>query len=136
MTEQLKPLRAWRNRNEGHGHVFERPDGVRMRCGGYGLCPVCAKDLAQLQAAWNTRPAPKVKPLVWDDFDGGGAKARGFYHASYIITYWRGRCEFEVSMSYPGYQTGYDGKRFHQTIEDAKAAAEADYKHRILDALE
>lgn len=34
-------------RNHGHGHVFERPDGMRARCGGPGICSECAKDLAR-----------------------------------------------------------------------------------------
>lgn len=34
------------NTNSGHGHVFPRPDGVRMRCGGPALCPECARDSA------------------------------------------------------------------------------------------
>jgi hypothetical protein len=32
--------------NTGHGHVWKRPDGVRMRCGGPGMCSACSKDLA------------------------------------------------------------------------------------------
>lgn len=30
--------------NEGHGHVWERPDGVKARCGGPGLCKICSRD--------------------------------------------------------------------------------------------
>ncbi|MFU6981313.1 hypothetical protein ACM75Z_27980 [Pseudomonas aeruginosa] len=30
--------------NVGHGHVFPRADGVKMRCGGPGLCSKCAAD--------------------------------------------------------------------------------------------
>ena len=78
----------------------------------------------------------RVKPLEWEDFDGMGAKASGFYQANYLITAWRGRGQFEVAMSYPGYQTGYDGERFHDTLESAKAAAQADYERRILAAIE
>lgn len=33
--------------NFGHGHVYPRPDGVKMRCGGPGLCPRCSDDLAK-----------------------------------------------------------------------------------------
>uniref|UniRef100_A0AAU8L051 Uncharacterized protein n=1 Tax=Pseudomonas phage PA_L9 TaxID=3232177 RepID=A0AAU8L051_9CAUD len=29
---------------EGHGHVFPRADGVKMRCGGPGLCSKCTAD--------------------------------------------------------------------------------------------
>ena len=80
---------------------------------------------------------PTVKPLVWEDFEGmGGARAITFYDAKYMITLWRGRGQFEVAMSYPGYQTGFDGERFHDTLEAAKAAAQADYEARILAALE
>ncbi len=32
------------NTNTGHGHVWERADGVRVRCGGPGLCTLCASD--------------------------------------------------------------------------------------------
>lgn len=35
------------SQNTGHGHVFPRPDGVRARCGGPGLCSECARDLAR-----------------------------------------------------------------------------------------
>jgi hypothetical protein len=30
--------------NTGHGHVRQRPDGFRMRCGGPGLCAVCQRE--------------------------------------------------------------------------------------------
>lgn len=78
----------------------------------------------------------RVKPLEWQDFDDYGAKASAFYQANYMISEWRGRGEFEVSLSYPGYQAGFDGVRFHPTIEAAKAAAQADYEARILSAIE
>lgn len=32
--------------NVGHGHVFPRPDGLKARCGGPGLCVECSHDLA------------------------------------------------------------------------------------------
>lgn len=32
--------------NTGHGHVWERPDGITARCGGPGMCSECASDLA------------------------------------------------------------------------------------------
>lgn len=34
--------------NNGHGHVWARPDGVKARCGGPGLCRECAADFALL----------------------------------------------------------------------------------------
>lgn len=37
--------------NQGHGHVFPRPDGVRARCGGPALCTACSADLARARPA-------------------------------------------------------------------------------------
>lgn len=37
--------------NRGHGHVNPRPDGVRARCGGPGICPVCSKEDSQRRDA-------------------------------------------------------------------------------------
>ncbi len=37
------------NPNTGHGHVFHRPDGVKARCGGPGMCAECSQDLARSQ---------------------------------------------------------------------------------------
>ena len=33
--------------NSGHGHVRERPDGLKARCGGPGICSACSRDAAQ-----------------------------------------------------------------------------------------
>ena len=33
--------------NTGHGHVWARPDGGRMRCGGPAICSECSKDQAR-----------------------------------------------------------------------------------------
>lgn len=32
--------------NVGHGHVRPRPDGVRARCGGPGICVLCSREVA------------------------------------------------------------------------------------------
>lgn len=45
--------------NVGHGHVFPRADGVKMRCGGPGLCSECAADAYRARAALAHR-APEV----------------------------------------------------------------------------
>jgi hypothetical protein len=36
--------------NTGHGHVRKRPDGVRMRCGGPGICAVCSREAAAVKS--------------------------------------------------------------------------------------
>lgn len=46
-------LRRRVDRNTGHGHVFPRPDGVRARCGGPGICLDCSRDLARKNAQEN-----------------------------------------------------------------------------------
>lgn len=91
----------------------------------------CAAAIAALPAV-----TVGVRPLVWVDFDGLGAKASAFYQANYLIQWWKGEGKFEVALSYPGYQTGYDGERWHPTLDAAKAAAQADYEARIFAALE
>lgn len=40
-----------RDPNTGHGHVYPRPDGMKARCGGPGLCCVCRQDLAESDPA-------------------------------------------------------------------------------------
>lgn len=43
--------------NTGHGHVWARPDGVKMRCGGAGICAACSRDAAAIAQ-------PKVDPCT------------------------------------------------------------------------
>ncbi|HBO4818364.1 TPA: hypothetical protein L4V11_002705 [Pseudomonas aeruginosa] len=43
--------------NVGHGHVFPRADGVKMRCGGPGLCSECTADASCARAAL-AQPSP------------------------------------------------------------------------------
>ncbi|MDY1215922.1 hypothetical protein ACM8BJ_07550 [Pseudomonas aeruginosa] len=44
--------------NVGHGHVLPRADGVKMRCGGPGLCSECTADASRARAAL-AQPSPK-----------------------------------------------------------------------------
>ncbi|MFO7133716.1 UNVERIFIED_CONTAM: hypothetical protein P3E15_28000 [Pseudomonas aeruginosa] len=50
--------------NVGHGHVLPRADGVKMRCGGPGLCSECTADASRARAALaqpstaQTQPSP------------------------------------------------------------------------------
>lgn len=36
--------------NKGHGHAWTRPDGMKARCGGPGMCKECARDAAMVAA--------------------------------------------------------------------------------------
>ncbi|MDN3924887.1 hypothetical protein [Pseudomonas aeruginosa] len=50
--------------NVGHGHVLPRADGVKMRCGGPGLCSECTADASRARAALaQPSPASDLDPL-------------------------------------------------------------------------
>lgn len=53
------------NGNSGHGHVWERPDGVKARCGGPGICTKCSQDLAAVikGQGFVAKPEPKTNDL-------------------------------------------------------------------------
>ncbi len=53
-------LKAEGTQNTGHGHVYTRPDGVKMRCGGPGICSECSKDLARLQGSTSGSAHPST----------------------------------------------------------------------------
>jgi hypothetical protein len=52
--------------NFGHGHVYPRADGGKMRCGGPGICLACAKEAEQKRRE-EERAAPN--PVALDDDD-------------------------------------------------------------------
>jgi hypothetical protein len=47
--DKREPVEAPMGGNNGHGHVWRRPDGMRARCGGPAICAECAKDAARLK---------------------------------------------------------------------------------------
>lgn len=49
--------------NDGHGHVFERPDGRRTRCGGPIICADCALDEARRMMKLETAQRRKLASL-------------------------------------------------------------------------
>lgn len=53
--------------NIGHGHVFPRADGAKMRCGGPRICDACARDLARRQAADTTAALRALVALIERD---------------------------------------------------------------------
>lgn len=65
------------NKNTGHGHVRPRPDGVRARCGGPGVCKECSREKAAMSQPEPAAPMPDTfmgepvltrwKPLNRDD---------------------------------------------------------------------
>ncbi|NPW30301.1 hypothetical protein HPR93_20520 [Pseudomonas aeruginosa] len=59
-----QPSPAQAGANVGHGHVFPRADGVKMRCGGPGLCPECSADASRARTALaQPSPASDLDPL-------------------------------------------------------------------------
>ena len=85
---------------------------------------------------WNTRAdlaKPRVKPLVWDGPNCGIWDAGKRFHsdcAAYRIIWDLGRNE-----TYTAY-FGNNRLGTFDTLEDAKAAAQADYEARVLACLE
>ncbi len=47
--------------NTGHGHVWERPDGEKARCGGPGMCPECNRDAARVGLIQSQTDKSKVQ---------------------------------------------------------------------------
>jgi len=74
-----------------------------------------------------------IEPLVWVDFDGGGAKAAAWNRASYLIIRWSDN-EFELVESYPGYQGNFIADPRHPTLKAAKAAADTHHRAAIMAA--
>lgn len=54
MSKKELPLRY--GQNQGHGHVWERPDKMTASCGGPGMCQQCSTDFAEC----NYSPAPSA----------------------------------------------------------------------------
>jgi len=84
----------------------------------------------------NDAPAPsgsgvRVKPLTWNEYETEGAVDR-----------WDARCcmgsYYEIGINLRGFIVSHDYENLsgaHETIDAAKAAAQADYEARILSAL-
>ena len=95
--------------------------------------------LAAICAAWNTRTPPQVKPLVWSD-----ECRKNSFPDRWQAEMPCGAGDYTVAGStrkneWRWYRNGHYVVGFYDqeptTIEAAKAAAQADYTRRILDAL-
>lgn len=64
-ADRQEPVKDWPEfgTNSGHGHVWERPDGLKMRCGGPGMCEVCSADFARLNQIELSQAVPKQEPV-------------------------------------------------------------------------
>lgn len=87
--------------------------------------------IAELIAAWNTRQAPKVKALEWDDLISDPYWIVINHNGTADL--WRAK-SVEEDGEVGDYIKG--GYLTLVSIEDLKAAAQADYTRRILSALE
>jgi len=63
--------------NTGHGHVWKRPDGLMVRCGGPSICTICARDEKQpkppipaTQDAQGGRFLPNGTRVIWQSSNG------------------------------------------------------------------
>ena len=110
-------------------------------CGGCGSegPPESYVDPDEAITAWNTRTPPQVKPLVWSD-----ECRKNSFPDRWQAEMPCGAGDYTVAGStrkneWRWYRNGRDVVGFYDqeptTIEAAKAAAQADYTRRILDAL-
>ena len=84
--------------------------------------------------AWNTRTAPKVKPLEWEGEDAGLCRAYTLYGLEYQIhDTWTGKYQVYLYHDYDEFLTIQSPV---ECLEDAISTAQADYERRILSALE
>ena len=51
--------------NFGHGHVFPREDGVKVRCGGPAICEDCARDYAVKMNPSPAKGYPVLTVSLW-----------------------------------------------------------------------
>lgn len=65
--------------NTGHGHVWERPDGMKARCGGPAMCSECAKDQANWQGNSTPSPTAALTPEQLKPCPFCGGHANGVY---------------------------------------------------------
>lgn len=87
---------------------------------------------SQLNEACSARTAPKVKPLVWEDFEeGAGAKANAIGPLNYLILLSHRRGDYALSYSLPGYGVNLTENRSHKTLDEAKKAAQNDLQSLI-----
>ncbi|QDP54205.1 MAG: hypothetical protein GOVbin4685_65 [Prokaryotic dsDNA virus sp.] len=100
------PERIWA---DPEGHDFDKVDL------GVGNTEYIRADLA--------RAAPTVKPLEWSDYPAG---SKCETDSRYNIKFW-GPEQLWVNE--------YTTMRRHETLKEAKTAAQADYERRILSAL-
>lgn len=65
---------------QGHGHVYPRPDGIRARCGGPGICPECARDLAQKEQDRDKSLGGQGSQHTYMQHEGTGTGGQGSSH--------------------------------------------------------
>lgn len=94
----------------------------------YEMEPLNGETEAEFFARVNTRPAPRVKPLVWEDFEGQGAKAKAIGRMGYLITK-TSRGWFAACESYPFYEGKSIGTENYPTLSGAKSAVQAHHDH-------
>ena len=118
-------------------------DPMEWRAGDYAAhtsqvdnpCPIALHGFTD-RAKWNTRTPPQVKALVWESIDYGYKSDDGFWFKCRTIV-----GDYSLYMHRSGafsvWNDSTDVRLKHncQSIDAAKAAAQADYNRRILDAL-
>lgn len=142
--------------NTGHGHVWARPDGMKARCGGPGICAECSRDKAQFEKqrsaldrdalgmcvreAWMRwameQPRPKPSWLVpWDHLSEPDKEAdRRIGEA--VVDWWREDQEARAETSSGGITLAEDIRAMvnwcqeQEDLYNSLAAASRDENHQ------
>jgi len=138
MTDALNPCPFC-----GGENLTECYDRLCIACLDCGCDGPVFTNTSDTIAAWNTRAPVKVKPLAWGDYpnrvlagpDVAVANVDGIIQYTYQAQ--RDPCAHSFMVfAYPKYGLESWSSNGHTDIEAAKAAAQADYKSRILAALD
>jgi len=106
-------------------------------CGGCGSegPPESYVDPDEAITAWNTRTPPQIKPLVWVETRHKSPDQLGIRSGAIGINYVIISALMRDNSILSSGGSANIGPFHFDTIEAAKAAAQADYTRRILDAL-
>lgn len=110
--------------NTGHGHVWARPDGLKAKCGGPGLCVECSRDAAQQDAPtddWLSK-AHALASALGEHPVGSTARARA-----------RDALDNHLRKAHPGLH--YDAPAQDAERERQQGGSDADYTRHLEIAL-
>lgn len=105
--------------NNGHGHVWPRPDGFVARCGGPALCDECALDAAGLHGILTSKGISErvLRATVAAHLlDGGDGEVSTL--SMWCLGMWIGAEQPEIARAMLARVIGGMGERLRTVIDD------------------